>query len=398
MSAVAEPTVSSGRIEWLGILRGICSLWIVYYHLYTPFATGTGGRLPPLDANWLNALVERYQGFGHGFWSSVLAAKHDVIATMSLHAVGIFILLSGFGLAASLLRRGHDAPSWSGWYRARFFRLYPFLWFAHILFLVVPFVWRPEPVDFRFLISLTGVRAWPMDTLFFYANPSWWFFWLIIQLYAVFPLLWLLLTRTSPAVFLSVTVGLSLLSRYWLLFHCQSGDVGYLLTGGIFLPRLGEFAMGMALARFAHARSATVFSFFRRNIVTFSGVAIYALGFWCYSHLATYVFVDLVATLGLFLLASRVAILLAKIPIVARWLAFAGSVSLSTFLLHQPWTITAGLALHGRPVWVFALAVVVLLPLMVFLAWLAENFVRRFIEMLRPPVRPAPPPVAAAPA
>ena len=69
--------------------------------------------------------------------------------------MGVFIILSGWALVESTARRADSgALTWGVWYRSRFLRLYPMYWVAHLVYLVSPFVVRPEPVDGRIVLSL----------------------------------------------------------------------------------------------------------------------------------------------------------------------------------------------------------------------------------------------------
>lgn len=366
------------RLGWLALMRGLCSLWIVYFHLFTPYLSAP---FPKTNAGFFIGIEQRYAEMGLHWLPKSFGVVHDVVAAMSLHAVGLFILMSGFGITRSLLRRHGDGPvPWRAWFGERFLRLYPFLWLAHLIFLFAPFIWMPEPIDWRFVVSLTGVRAYPMDLMLFYANPAWWFFWLILQLYLVFPVLFFLLRRLGPVWFLVLTFGLTLLARYLILFVWRDGQG--MIIGGFFASRLAEFTAGMVLA-----------ALWRRSPVRFGaaltdprslcvGLPLYVCGLLCYANLTTYLIVDFVTTCGLFLTLAPVMALVGRWS-PARWaLTMAASVSLSTFLLHQPWAITAGLALRGQPWWVFALCALAFLPLMVALASLCERALRALLDRL----------------
>lgn len=369
----------SRRLDWLAVLRGICSLWIVYFHLYSAYYYVP---FPKTNANFFVHAASRYWELGLPWYQRHAGVLHDFFAIMSLHAVGIFILMSGFGLTRSVLRGMEGGGfSWKSWYSRRFWRLYPFFWFAHLVFLCAPFIWMPEPVDWRFALSLTGIRAYPMELMIFYANPSWWFFWLILQLYTVFPLLFLLYRRMGIGGFLLLMAAVTLVSRWLILFVWQ--DWRGMIIGGLFSSRLGEFAMGMALAELWR-RNPDAFSLRLTGWRTFAaGLLIYPCGLLCYASLESYLFVDMLTTLGLFLLAAPVCSLVCRNGPLHRALAFAGSVSLSTFLLHQPWAQTLGEELYGRPWWLFALATAAFLPAMVWTAYGAERFVRIVLEQLR---------------
>jgi peptidoglycan/LPS O-acetylase OafA/YrhL len=358
------------RLDWLSVLRGICSLWIVYYHLFAPYLWEP---LPTTNGRFIKMLYRRYAREGvTGFWAHAQFV-HDFLAVMSLHAVGIFILMSGFGLTRSMLRRSGGAGpiNWKKWYVSRFWRLYPFFWFAHVLFLVAPFVWTAEPIDWRFLVSLTGVRAYPMELMLFYANPAWWFFWLILQLYTVYPPLFWLFRRMNHWWFFVVVAAFSIFTRWLILFVWQ--DWRGMIIGGLFTSRLAEFALGMAIAGVWFQNP----DGFTRRMIGWKplliGLVIYPIGLLCYTKGWTYLFVDLLTTAGLFLIGSQVAFALTAVSPIRVAFAFAGGVSLSTFLLHQPWAITLGLHLRGEPAWKFALAAVLFLPAMVGVAYVCEK-------------------------
>jgi peptidoglycan/LPS O-acetylase OafA/YrhL len=366
----------SPRLEWLSGLRGICSLWIVYFHLYASYVPKP---FPKINSSYFQLLYERYSDLS--IYGRLGGFTHDLLAVMSLHAVGIFILMSGFGLTRSLLKQQENKVNWAQWYQQRFWRLYPFLWFAHLVFLLAPFIYRPEPIDWRFLVSLTGIRAYPMEMMMFYANPAWWFFWLILQLYLFFPLLFRLFRKVPIWWFLAITLGITFLSRWLILFVWQ--DWRGMIIGGLFTSRLAEFALGMAIA-YLWQKNPDNFTSRMTNWKTFwAGLLIYPLALTCYTSLTSYIFVDFLTTLGLFLITAQVAHWLSKINRIHTALAFAGTVSLSTFLLHQPWAITLGESVKGQPWWIFALITVIFIPVMVWTAYGSEQLVKIIVQQIR---------------
>ena len=67
----------------------------------------------------------------------------------------------------STARRAESgAIAWASWYRARFLRLYPMYWVAHLVYLLSPFVARLEPVDSRIILSLLGALHRYSDELY----------------------------------------------------------------------------------------------------------------------------------------------------------------------------------------------------------------------------------------
>src|SRR5437762_14243121 len=91
---------------------------------------------------------------------------------------------------------------WAAWYGARFVRLYPMYWMAHIVYLVSPFVARLEPVDSRIILSLLGLRFIDITMNFMYLNAAWWYFSMLIQFYVMFPLLFWSARCFGPFAFL----------------------------------------------------------------------------------------------------------------------------------------------------------------------------------------------------
>jgi peptidoglycan/LPS O-acetylase OafA/YrhL len=206
---------------------------------------------------------------------------------------------------------------------------------------------------------------------------------LIIQLYFALPILFWLLRKSGIAWFSAITVAVTLLARYWMLYHERSNLAGYMLIGGVFVSRLAEFSLGMAFASLAHEKGTHVLHAIGSNSATLLGAALYIGGTLCYSANSTYIFVDLLCTAGMVLLSARVAMFLCWIAPVRKALTFAGSVSLSTFLLHQPWAISIGLALHKQPAWLFGLCSAIAIPVLIAISWICERAVNWVVDLVR---------------
>src|SRR5581483_2644399 len=111
-------------------------------------------------------------------WSNIAAGAITLlrfiwlkVSGLGFHAVGVFIILSGWTLMQSTLR------------------LYPMYWVAHLVYLLSPFEARLEPVDGRIFLSLLGLRFIDIEMNFMYLNAAWWYFSMLIQFYLIFPLL-----------------------------------------------------------------------------------------------------------------------------------------------------------------------------------------------------------------
>jgi peptidoglycan/LPS O-acetylase OafA/YrhL len=338
--ANATPTApASPRLSWLDGMKGISILWIAFFHF---FGTYANGRYPnPLGPHYFSSFVSQCApSSGLGTVGCIIQGFLVATASVGFHAVSVFLVLSGFGLTYSLARTGEPEGGWLGWYRARLLRLFPMYWLAHLVYLVSPFIARPEPLDYRFLLSFLGDRIYPVDMIFFYANPALWYFGLLLELYLVFPLLFRLLQKLGVTWFL-VLCGLeTLLSRYLLL--CVISASGNYLQGAFFGTRLWEFATGMALGLLFRRQQAVVEERLFTGWTFFSGVVIYLLGLYSYATTVSYTVTDPLIGTGLSIILAHVALWSGLLPRLAGTLAYVGAFSYGLYLLHQPYVIYFG--------------------------------------------------------
>src|SRR6266568_3989680 len=221
------------RLLWIDISKGLAILFVAYFHFFSTYFQH--GVLPPPD--WSNVAASAL---------TLLRLAWFKISGLGFHAVGVFIILSGWTLMQSTVRRTEKGEiPWGAWYWARFVRLYPMYWVAHLVYFVSPFVARLEPMDDRIILSLLGLRFIDIEMNFMYLNAAWWYFSMLIQLYLIFPLLFWAARKFGAWIFLLIACALGFFVRYLLL------DVypvhGLWTLGGFAICRLPEFALGMAL-------------------------------------------------------------------------------------------------------------------------------------------------------
>ncbi len=176
------------RLLWIDISKGLAILFVAYFHFFRTYFQY--GVLPPADWSGLAASA-----------LTILRLVWFKVSGLGFHAVGVFIILGGWTLMQSTMRRAESGPAavgWGAWYGARFLRLYPMYWVAHLVYLVSPFVARLEPVDSRIILSLLGLRFIDIQMNFMYLNAAWWYFSMLIQFYLIFPLLFLAARRLGP--------------------------------------------------------------------------------------------------------------------------------------------------------------------------------------------------------
>jgi len=364
---------TAARLIWLDGAKGISIIWIVFFHF---FNTYTNSKLASPVAPHFFATF--FESCAHSTPLAVARCAGESLfvglSYLGFHAVAVFLVASGFGLTYSLAGRGNPAGGWKGWYRARVIRLYPMYWLAHLVFLVAPFQFKPEPIDYRFWLSFAGDRVYPLRSIFYYANSAWWYFTLILQLYLVFPFLFRLLQKTGVKWFLILCALETVLSRYLIL--AVLGGSSRWVQGGFFGCRLWEFALGMALGmterESAGALEELILSL--RGVVF--GVAIYGVGLYTYGSALTNTVTDALTGTGLFLILSN----LASVSDAARGrlgaaLVYAGMYSYGLYLLHEPFVVYLGIRMRWMGMPMFVASAFVIIALMVVVSAQIERYV-----------------------
>jgi peptidoglycan/LPS O-acetylase OafA/YrhL len=348
------------RLLWLDIAKGIAILWVVYFHFYKTYANWAPD---PMSGH----LIAEVAG-EHG-WDSVSATIGTIakvvwvaVSGVGFHAVGLFIIVSGWSLAIATTKREAKAPiAWGAWYRSRFIRLYPMYWLAHLVYLISPFQARLEPIDWRFLISLTGLRIIDIDMNFMYLNAAWWYFSMLIQLYLIFPLLYMGMRKLGLTSFLLAAFVVGFGMRY-LLLNVWSAQ-GQWILGGNALSRVPEFALGMVLGMVYLREPERIERWLLGGTGLVLGIVAYYFAPIFYGSKA-YVFADLWTGTCCFLAVVGVAALLEKWSFAAKWIGLVGAFSYGVYLVHQPYVIWLGLRIRDLPAWAFlAISVAVLIVL-----------------------------------
>ena len=286
-SAFAVPRLVPGprtvRLAWVDVVKAVGLVWIVWNHVAErlfglPLFANPGADWPPLASR----IAQLAPLVGHG-WLDVPLNLFRWIGWAGDQGVGLFLIAGGFGLTWGLLVRGAgDTLPVREFWRRRALRIYPLWWAAHLLFLVPCLLLGGalagrglDPTGVTFWLDLLAVRVTPYQLYYF--APSWWYVGLLVQLCAVYPLLWIALRRAGPGRFLVWTLAIAFAVRGTGLLLFQDYLDAW-SRGAVFVTRLPEFALGMALASWMHAAPAATDARLRAGTTRMAALGALALG------------------------------------------------------------------------------------------------------------------------
>ncbi|MDH7447493.1 acyltransferase family protein [Aquimarina sp. 2201CG14-23] len=228
-------------IDQTNFLKGIGILLIMFhnfFHLLPPF----------IGENEFDWDATRVYKLGTTLFNSPSAFFNIAFSYFGHYGVQIFIVLSGYGLSMKYLQN-NEKIKLVPFMINRVSKLYP-VYVLSIIFLIITFLLRDSRVlnvyemrDLLFNLSFVN-NFLPNKAL--NINGPWWFFSLIVQLYAVFPLFFFLLKEKK----MKYVHGIIFLILFYLIFVFLQPlllkyDLNILF---LFLGHLPEFVLGMVLA------------------------------------------------------------------------------------------------------------------------------------------------------
>ncbi len=359
------------RLLWIDISKALAILFVVYFHFFSTYFEH--GALP--SADWSNLATSAL---------TILGLVWIKISGLGFHAVGVFIILSGWTLMQSTARRAEAGGiHWGAWYWARFLRLYPMYWVAHLVYLLSPFEARLEPVDDRIILSLLGLRFIDIQMNFMYLNAAWWYFSMLIQFYFIFPLLFWVARRVGPGWFLLIGCGCGFFARYVLLVLWPQN--GLWVLGGFAICRLPEFALGMSLAMWHTKSPERMHWFLLRGAGFILGLILYPAALQLYHGRYPYIFVDFATGTCCMLEIVGIAGFISLFQAPAKVFALVGVYSYGLYLTHQPYVIWLGLRIREIPIWMFLLMCIPVLAVLSGWGMILEKGTNTLVNKLSRP-------------
>lgn len=321
-----------GYLEWVDALKGFAILGILLNHLVESFGYYAWFTNPSEIWPDLATRIQNFFPYTDNFFISTV----QFLGWLGDSGPGVFILLSGLTLTISAMGKDEDHILLRSFFYKRLNRIFPLYITIHLLILGLSLLFSDGNVSVnspRNILSLLGLRF--TDSLFFYLNPSWWFIWLILQFYLVFPLLYKILMKWNIKYFLLLTIGLTVLFRGFGLAGIRWSSLFTWMTGIFFGTRLAEFSIGMILGRMIYEYR--IQSLGKYNIFLLS-LGAYTLGLIFSIFYFGTLFSNILVSLGLSGLFYSVWMLIKryKITIVRKAILYSGVISFPLFLFHQP--------------------------------------------------------------
>jgi len=354
------------RFIWVEAIKAFALLWIFFNHVSEqlfgfPLIGNPLSGWPP----FLERLNQLLPLDGYGAWTIPVNLLR-YLGWFGDQGVQLFIIISGFGLTWGLLNRQADKPvSLLPFYKSRAKRIYPLWWGVHILFIATWFVtgWGLSLFDANTALSFLGIRITP--ELLYYFSPAWWYFWLLVQLYLVFPFLWDALRKWGPFKLLLWSSIIAFAVRGVGLFYFDSYLDAW-ARGAIFITRLPEFVFGISLASWMFSSRAKTQNLLGSWRATLSAIGVYILGIYLALSLTGMIFAPFLLGVSAFVLLYQVS---NKLLSGSGWLTgsteWLGRHSYSLYLIHHPvilalvsYGVALSIGTFGRVVVAFVLMII----------------------------------------
>lgn len=338
----------SKRIVSLDILRALAILNVVVYHFYSKWFNASFLIVP----DGVAANLGRLEIFKGGTFFDLVKNIVSFVFVYGFMAVNVFLILSGFVLMYSVLRNPEKSDKegfWKFvWKRCKriILPLYVSILIGVGIIILRNVLFPNFAGDFLFG-WLDALKLLVFPFLFFDTEVLqkfagvYWFIPLILQLYLLFPLLSKWLRKVGPWKFLIPVLLITLVYRAYATYFLDTVPMGVVYPTKnsyslftFFLPRLFEFALGMAIAWWYH-ESPKLLDRLRGFWPVLLGLALTFSGYFLNMYKPGWIFSDLVVAPGLFVVLLAVSRLIEKSPILERFFLRMGDISYELYLIHD---------------------------------------------------------------
>ncbi len=362
---------NSKKLDWVDGIKAFAIIAILLNHFAESFGEGPWFSSP--SYNWPPFAERMAHLFPAG--GSLMERIIKFLGWLGDMGPGVFILLSGLTLTLSALKKPQKPLDF---YRKRLLRIYPLYITIHLIILVVAkffFRWNIHLFSVNTFLSLLGLRF--TDSLFSYINPSWWFIWVIIQMYVFFPFLLAFLRKSGARNFLLINLLITIICRLAGISGMVHPISLYNWMTGLFAgTRLFEFTFGMYLGYLLFHDVPSFKKLLNRKFyILFISSGIYIVGFVCSWTYIGSLFSHPLISIGLTGLFYSIYQILFKNSKTAGPLVWVGKNSFSVFLLHQPFMMYASSVLKGTPK-------AITLILIILLSFIAGVLIEKLVNSL----------------
>lgn len=294
------------------IIKGLGILMIMFHNFFHLINPATG-------ENEFSFSPDNFKRFINLTSNSPLDFIRFTSSYLGHYGVQLFIFISSYGLYLAYKNKN---MRWPDFMKKRVAKLYPALVLGIVLFTLHNVFRSHQLLDFAdlksILLKLTLLFGFIPNEAESLCGP-WWFFSVIVQLYAFFPLLLWLLRKTGPNVLLAIAFVFIVISMFLDLFVKIPGTSVYYT----FIGQMPIFSLGLYFA-------------VQRQIKISISTLILSLVVFAFGNVNQYVWYFSFVAITFILLT--VVILL--IPIIRKFkylnsfLEFTGSISLFLFVVN----------------------------------------------------------------
>jgi len=346
--AEAHQPQHSKHIVLVDLVRALAILQVVVYHFYSRWFDASFLVVP----DGVAANIARLELFKGGGFLDVIKNILSFLFVYGFMAVNVFLMISGFVLAYSVLKNPEKADK-EGFWGYVWKRCKRIIWPLYISILagigiilirniLFPNFAGPFLFDGVDIVKLICVPFLFFDTAMLQRfSGVYWFIPLILQLYLLFPLLSKWLRKVGPWKFIVPIFLITFAYRLYAAYFLDTVPMGvvYPTTNSyslftFFLPRLFEFSLGMVFAWWYHQSSHFLQKFRGWWPVTI-GLLLTFSGFFLNMYRFGWALSDMVVAPGLFIVLLAVGRQIEKSKKLTKFFLWMSGISYELYLIHD---------------------------------------------------------------